>query len=394
MNGKRVWLVAAAIAAVTGVLLIRRGAGGESSRHHYQTAKVERGAIVARVKATGTLSALVTVQVGSQISGRIANISVDFNSKVRKGDELARIDTALLNAAVAQARAARAAARGDLAKAKAGGEIAGVRLTRNRSLMERKLIAETDFDQMRADAAGARADIEGARGKLEEADAALRQAQVSLTYATILSPIDGVVISRSVDVGQTVAASLQAPTLFTIAGDLREMQVDTNVSEADVGKLVPGMKATFTVDAYPNQTFEGTVRDIRNTPVAIQNVVTYDAVIDVKNPELSLKPGMTAHVTFVYAEHGDALRVKNAAFRFRPTSAKEARRAALSELGPDQRVIYRLPKGGKPERVVVTTGLSDGTETEVLGSELQTGDRVIVDALLENESAARAKRLF
>jgi len=295
---------------------------------------------------------------------------------------------------MAQARAARAAARGDLAKSKANGEIAAVRLARNRALVERKLIAETDFDQMRADAAAARADIEAARGKLEEAEAALRQAEVSLSYATILSPIDGVVISRSVDVGQTVAASLQAPTLFTIAGDLREMQVDTNVSEADVGKLVPAMKATFTVDAYPNQTFEGTVRDIRNTPVAIQNVVTYDAVIDAKNPELILKPGMTAHVTFVYAEHGDTLRVKNAAFRFKLTSGKEARRAALAELRPDQRVIYRLPKGGKPERVVVTTGLSDGSETEVLGDDLKTGDRVIVDSLLENESAARVKRLF
>lgn len=393
MSWKRISVVLAAVVVVAGTLLIRRGVS-QRSRHHYQTANVERGAVVARVKASGTLSALVTVQVGSQISGRIAHLSVDFNSKVRKGDELARIDTALLKAAVAQARAARAAARGDLAKARANGEIAAVRLARNRALAERKLIAETDFDQMRTDAAGARADIEAARGKLQEAEAALEQAEVSLTYATILSPIDGVVISRNVDVGQTVAASLQAPTLFTIAGDLREMQVDTNVSEADVGKLVPGMKATFTVDAYPNRTLEGTVRDIRNTPVAIQNVVTYDAVIDVKNPELILKPGMTAHVTFVYAEHGDALRVKNAAFRFRPTSAKEARRTALAELGPDQRVIYRLPKGGKPERVVVTTGLSDGSETEVLGDELKTGDRVIVDSLLENESAARAKRLF
>jgi HlyD family secretion protein len=285
----------------------------------YETQAVDRGPIVAKVTATGTLSAVVTVQVGSQVSGRLAEVLADFNSPVKKGQLIARIDPQLFQAAVEQARANLVAARGSLAKARAQAVDADRQAKRNVALAEQKLIADADRDTAVANADAARAQVQADEGAVAQAEAALHQAAVNLAYTRIVSPTNGVVISRNVDVGQTVAASLQAPTLFVIAEDLSRMQVDTNVAEADVGKLAAGMEATFIVDAYQNERFRGTVRQIRNAAQTIQNVVTYDAVIDVLNPELKLRPGMTANVSFVYAQRPDALRVPNAALRFRPT---------------------------------------------------------------------------
>ncbi|HLL54883.1 MAG TPA: efflux RND transporter periplasmic adaptor subunit, partial [Myxococcaceae bacterium] len=290
-----------------------------------ETAKVERGRIAARVTATGTLSALVTVQVGSQVSGRIQSLEVDFNSPVKKGQRIARIDPQLFEAALEQSRANHLAAQANVARAKAQAWNADRQRNRARALAEQALIPPAEGDAAEAEAQASAAQVQAAESALAQARAALNQARINLEFTSIYSPIDGVVISRNVDVGQTVASALQAPTLFTIAEDLRKMQVHTNVAEADVGKLAPGQEATLRVDAYPNEPFAGTINQIRNAPQTLQNVVTYDAVIDVNNAELKLKPGMTANVTVIYAERDNVLKIPNAALRFRPPPGLFAR---------------------------------------------------------------------
>ncbi len=339
----------------------------------YTTARADVGPVVGRVTASGTVSALVTVQVGAQVSGRIQALAVDFNSKVTKGQVLARLDPALFEAALQLAQANEKAALGGLARAQALEKDAQRKLVRARTLADQKLVPLAELEAAQAEVEVAQANIQAAEGSVAQARATRQQAQVNLAYTTITSPIDGTVISRAVDVGQTVAASLQAPTLFTIAENLSKMQVDTNVSEADVGKLSDGMEARFSVDAYPARVFTGRIRQIRYAPQVVQNVVTYDAVIDVANDERLLRPGMTANVAFVYARADDAVRVPNAALRFRP-DGELARRAPKAE--PGQRLIWVLD-GDAPSPVAVTTGLSDGSVTVVQG--LSAGAQVITE---------------
>jgi HlyD family secretion protein len=413
MNRRRILLVLAAVAVVAGgIALWRWRAGNGKPSFQFDTAKLERGRIVAKVTATGTLSALVTVQVGSQVSGRIAALYADFNSSVKKGQRIAKIDPQLFQAAADQASANLFAARGNLAKAQVQAADARRQAARQRELATRKLNAQADLDTALANADAADAQVKAAEGVVAQAGAGLRQAEVNLAYTDIVSPTNGTVISRSVDVGQTVAASLQAPTIFVIAEDLSKMQVDTSVAEADVGRLRPGMAASFTVDAYPSEIFRGVVRQIRNAPQTVQNVVTYDAVIDVDNPELKLKPGMTANVTFVYAEKDDVLKVPNAALRFRPPPSLLAASGAKGGSGPgrpgpgpggaaspapgggrspnpgagarpgaeaaDRRTIWTLD-GEQPQSQRIRVGISDGSQTEVLEGEVKAGDTVITD---------------
>ncbi len=390
-----------ALAAVAAVLVAaaavwRWRAAASKPRLQIETAKVDRGRIVAKVTATGTLSAIVTVQVGSQVSGRVAALYADFNSPVKKGQLIAKIDPQLFQAAVEQARANFVASQGNLAKSKAQASDAERQYQRAKALAERKLIAQADLDTAQSNSEAARAQVDASAGAVEQARAALHQSEVNFHYTDITSPTNGVVISRNVDVGQTVAASLQAPTLFVIAEDLAKMQVDTNVAEADVGRLRAGMTASFTVDAYPSETFQGTVRQIRNAPQTVQNVVTYDAVIDVANAELKLKPGMTANVTFVYAEKDDVLRVPNAALRFRPPPDLAAFSNASGRPGgrgsasggapppkpvptPDQRTLWVM-RQDKPVPVRVKIGISDGAFTEVVEGALEPGDVAVTDA--------------
>ncbi len=400
MTRRRWYLLAAVLAVVAaGLGLWRWRAGARKPGPQIDTARVDRGRIVAKVTATGTLSAIVTVQVGSQVSGRIQALYADFNSAVKKGQLIAKIDPQLFQAAVEQSRANFVAAQANLAKSKAQALDARRQYARNKALAEQKLIAQADLDTAEANADVADAQVKASEGAVEQARAALHSAEVNLAYTDILSPTNGVVISRSVDVGQTVAASLQAPTLFVIAEDLAKMQVDTSVAESDVGRLQSAMSVTFTVDAYPSEIFRGQVRQIRNAPQTVQNVVTYDAVIDVANPEFKLRPGMTANVTFVYAEKDDVLRVPNAGLRFRPTpdmlASSSARPGAAARPGapaagrregaaaragtPDRRTVWVVRENG-PVAVHVRTGISDGTLTEIVEGDLQPGDQVVTDA--------------
>ncbi len=387
-----VWGAALALLVVAGLVtwrVLRR-----PPPLQYQTAAVAKGPVVARVTATGILSAVVTVQVGSQVSGRIAKLYADYNSTVKKGQLIAEIDPALFEANLAQAKANVLAAEGQLKQAQATVLAARRTYDRDKPLRASNLIAQADLDTAETTLQAAEASVVAARGQLAQARAQLTQSEVNLAYTKIASPIDGTVISRSVDVGQTVAASLQAPTIFTLAGDLRQMQVDTSVAEADVGKLSPGLEATFVVDAFPDERFKGTIRQIRNAPQTQQNVVTYDAVIDVQNPDLKLRPGMTANVTVVYADRQDVVRVPNAALRFRPPPEMLAALGRTS--GNPQRVAGRdgargpqpasggangrslwVLRDGRPAPVQVTVGVSDGTFTELLSGPVQAGDAVV-----------------
>jgi HlyD family secretion protein len=268
----------------------------------YKTSPVERKKLVAQVTASGTLSARVTVQVGSQVSGRVQEILVDWNSPVKKGQLIARIDPQLFQAALEQANANYLSAKAQLVKSEVQVLNDERIYARAKALAAQSLAGQAEVDAAETTAKVSRAQVDVSKAALAQAQASLNQAQVNLSYTKILSPIDGIVISRSVDVGQTVAASLSAPVLFTIAEDLRKMQLDTNVAESDVGRMEAGQSAQFSVDAYPGRKFYGEIAMIRNAPQTVQNVVTYDAVLAVDNADLKLRPGMTANIAIIYQE--------------------------------------------------------------------------------------------
>jgi HlyD family secretion protein len=354
----------------------------------YQAATITRGPITQAVTATGTLNPVVNVQVGSQVSGNIAKLFVDFNSQVKAGQVVAQIDPALFQATVTQAE-------GDLANAQAALELAKVNATRTQELFAKKTSSQADVDQAVANLHQAEANVKIKQGALDKAKA-------DLDHCTITSPIDGVVISRNVDVGQTVAASLQAPVIFAIANDLTKMQIDANVAEADVGVVKVDQNVDFTVDAFPMQTFQGKVVQVRNAPITVQNVVTYDTVIGVSNPDLKLKPGMTANVSIIVAHKDDVLQIKNAALRYRPPDATpvETRRTSTSRAGRPgggrggagqegraERMVYVLSPGAtRPKPVQIKTGISDGIMTEVIEG-LKEGDRIVTAELTATTSA-------
>ena len=362
---------------------------GNSRAIQFQTAAVTRGPITQAVTATGTLNPVVNVQVGSQVSGNIQKLFVDFNSKVKAGDVVAQIDPALFKATVTQAE-------GDLASAQAALELAKINAVRTQALVAKQNSSQQDLDQ-------AMANLHQGEANLKIKQGALDKAKADLDHCTITSPVDGEVISRSVDVGQTVAASLQAPVIFTIANDLTKMQIDANVAEADVGVVAVDQQVDFSVDAFPARTFHGKVVQVRNAPITVQNVVTYDTVIGVNNADLKLKPGMTANVSIMIAHKDDVLQIKNAALRYRPadgaatppqakgTSLPGARAGAGHER-KNERTVYVLSEN-RPEPVMIKTGISDGVATEVLEG-LKEGDRVITAGLTLATSSSPATNPF
>ncbi|HEV3061247.1 MAG TPA: efflux RND transporter periplasmic adaptor subunit [Vicinamibacterales bacterium] len=310
-----VLLLVAAIGAGAGAYYYKRG----GNDIQVNTAPITRGDILDTVGATGTLQAVTTVQVGSQVSGTISWLGADFNSIVKKDQVIARLEPSLFEAQVAQAKANLIKSQADLERTKVELTDAQQKYTRAKELAARSLLPQSDLDAAKIAVDSAQAALQSAQATVEQAQATLNQNQVNLDHSIIQAPIDGIVTQRSVDVGQTVAASMQAPTLFIIAADLTKMQVNANIDEADVGRIRPQQHVTFRVDAYPTETFEGTVAQIRLQPVVVQNVTTYGTVIDVPNGELKLKPGMTANVKIEIAKKTDILRVANAALRFRPT---------------------------------------------------------------------------
>ena len=362
---KRITPLSGAVIFILLALFAFRRCGGNGATE-YQTAPVMRGAITQAVTATGTLNPVVNVQVGSQISGNIQKLFVDFNSPVKAGQVVAEIDPAVFQAAVMQAQ-------GDLDNSKAALELAQITEKRIQDLVAKQNSSQSELDQ-------AKATLHQAQANVKIKEGALKKAKVDLDHCTITSPIDGIVISRSVDVGQTVAASLSAPVIFTIANDLSKMQIDAAVAEADIGTVDVGQKVDFTVDAFPRRTFHGEVVQVRNAPTTVQNVVTYDTVIGVNNAELKLKPGMTANVSVVGAQRDNALKVSNAALRFRPPDATPPPIGGHAGQGkpgehPAERTVYLL-RGSNPSAVQIKTGISDGIFTEVLDG-LKESDRVI-----------------
>ena len=424
MTTKNKWLVLAGLLVVIGVVAAFGLNRGTQVQHF--TAKVEQGEIDDVVEATGTINAVITVQVGSQVSGTIAKLNVDFNSRVHKGEIVALIDPALFQGALLQAtadlenaKANLAAAKANLEKAKAGGVQAKadydrtVALSKEGVMSQQQLdLAKANFDSATAAVNGAVANVTQAEAQVTQKAAAVTVAQTNLNYTVIRSPIDGTVVARNVDVGQTVAASLQAPTIFTIAQDLKKMWVYAKTDESDVGNIKVGKPVSFKVDAFPKDTFHGVVAQVRMNATMVQSVVTYDTIIEFNNPDLKLFPGMTAYVTIPVATVKNVVKVPNTALRYKPPMPPEQILATYKQYGidgierkaasdgaaspseaaaastvaarapkPDSAVVWKLHLDNTLEPVKVSIGITDHAYTEVgavLKGELKPGDEVVI----------------
>jgi HlyD family secretion protein len=405
------FLIIIGILILIGVVIFYFFIHKKNSEPKFRTAKVERGDIILRVSATGTLNALTTVQVGTQVSGIIAELYADYNSVVKKGDIIAKLDDTFLKAQVAEAEA-------NLYKAKVTLKEAERNYNRAKELFSQGFLSEAELNQ-------AEANYESAKATVKQMEATLERAKTNLQYATIRAPIDGIVISRNVDRGQTVAASLQAPTLFTIAQDLKQMRLEASIDEADIGKIKENQIATFTVDAFPEERFMGRVSQIRLEPITVQNVVTYTVIIDVPNPELKLRPGMTANVSILIDRRHNVLRIPASALQFRPdpkdisplakkveeetgekqqTQTNQEQRRMFNPSGErrgffpgmgggmnpeffrrmrerfqsEEATVYVIGADKKLIPVKIKKGLSDGAFVEVVSGDLKEGQEVVI----------------
>jgi HlyD family secretion protein len=393
-RGSRRWLVR--LAVVVG--LVALGWGGRAYYLHRQppppprfsTRKVEKRDITEEVQSTGKVKPLKEVQIGAQVSGRVVKVSVDFNSPVKKGDVLAEIDPRVFGAQVSQARAQIEAARAALKRSEATLLVTETIRTRVGKLQKERLSTEAELDQAEGNRNVAKADVAAAEAQLTQLQAQLASAATTLQYTRITSPIDGIVITRSIDPGQTVASSFSSPVLFVIAPNLQQMQVLADIDEADVGKVKEGMNATIVVDAFPGDAFHGTVTQIRYSPNEVLGVVTYSAIIEVANPELKLRPGMTATVTTETRRESGVAAIPNAALRFRPiaieptgaTGASGAPPAVFgTELKPGQGRVYVTARGNANEAVekIVGIGITDGRFTELKAADLPLGAEIITE---------------
>jgi HlyD family secretion protein len=396
------WFAVASVIGLGGAGWWQLGDGDKEPP--YVTTPAQRATITQVVSSTGTLQAVITVQVGSQVSGTIEKLFADFNTKVKAGQIVAQLNQDKFRAAEDQARANLLAAQSNIEKSKVSVADTLRTLERNRQLRKKELMAQSDLDAAQAAYDAAVAQVEVNRAQAAQAQASLKQATVDLNNTVIRSPVDGLVISRNVDVGQTVAASLQAPTLFTIANELARMEVHTNVDEADVGNVKEGQEVTFTVDAFPSRRFRGRVHQVRNAPIVVQNVVTYVAVVRIDNKELLLKPGMTANVQFLVSQKEDVLTIPNMAMRFKPpeekeeaqellrreqsrtapkigerrTSRQSAARGSGASGGGTRRARIYLLKDDKAQPVEIQLGITDGSRTEIRNGDVQENDPVII----------------
>jgi len=372
---RRAVLVLIVVAIAATAYFLRSGNGGT----RYLTAAVTRGPIVRSVIATGTVNPVTVVQVGTYVSGPIQAIYADFNAPVKAGQLIAKIDPRPYQVKVDESAAALNNAKAQLSKDRADLAYKKITYERNQALFKAEAISQDTRDSAETAYKEAVAQVALDQASIEQQTANLHDAQVNLNYTNIVSPVDGTVVSRNVDVGQTVAASFQTPTLFLIARDLTRMQVDANVSESDIGNVRDGAAADFTVDAFPGREFEGMVGQVRQAPITVQNVVTYDVVVTVANPELLLKPGMTANVTIITAKRDDVLRVPVQAPRFNPRQVNRQQAAPPSAnlSGARQARVWVIGEGGSLRPVSVETGLDDGNFVEILGGDLKPGDNVV-----------------
>ncbi|MEW6313723.1 MAG: efflux RND transporter periplasmic adaptor subunit [Pseudomonadota bacterium] len=351
-SNKRGWMIAAVFLVVVAAAYSMWQKPRQAQQERYKTQLAERGEIVQSVSANGTLSPVVLVNVGTQISGTVKALYADFNQRVEAGDVLVELDPDLIRAQIRQGEA-------NLQSAEANLKLAQVKRDRARTLLQEKFVTATQLDE-------AEQMLEAAQAQVEQARAQLERERTNLRYSVIRSPISGVVVARNIDLGQTVAASFQTPTLFQIAKDLREMQMDTSIAEADIGMIRIGQTAQFTVSAFPDMQFSGRVKQIRLNPTIQQNVVTYNVVVAVDNAEGRLMPGMTAYVKIVSARRDDALRIPNIALRYRPEGAAKGA----------QPTVYKL-EADKPVAVAIKPGLSDSNYTEVLEGAIKPGDKLV-----------------
>ncbi len=372
MRPRAVWIGLGLLLTAAALVLAFRGRG-ESTR--LVTAPVERGDIADVVGATGVLQAVTTVQVGSQVSGTIKELLADFNSTVRNGQVIARLDPALFQARVAQARANLVSARADVERARATIADAKQKYERAQALAKEDLVPPSDLESARAAYDGARAQLQANEAAVSQAEAALNQAQVDLGHTVITAPIDGVVLARNVDVGQTVAASLQAPVLFVIANDLTRMQVNASIDEADIGRVKAGQEVTFRVDAFPDELFRGRLEQVRLQPVTAQNVVTYTTIVAVDNKGQRLMPGMTATVSVIINERQDALRLPAAALRFRPEGFEERRGPGAGRSSPAAPVARTGGNGPAGVVSAVGGGAGGGAERASRGEGREQGPK-------------------
>lgn len=368
------------IIVLAGVVLRR------PQKAEFRTLKVERGELVSTVSATGTLAAVVTVQVGTQVSGTIQKLLVDFNSPVKKGQVIAQIDPALFSAKVKETMGSYNNALANLERAKEDLTDAKRTMERNRELFRDGVVSQADLDSAETKYQQALASVKAAEWSVTQNKGLYDQAQTNLQYATIKSPTDGVVISRNVDVGQTVAASFQTPTLFTIAQDLTKMEIQTSVDEADISKVQLRQPVTFTVDSYSDQIFNGTVSQIRKAPIITQNVVTYTVIVSVENKDLKLMPGMTADVSIETMRKQNVLKIPSASLRFRTESEDSVQKIGDDKAKNDTAQKVYVLRAGKPVPIQLRTGLEGDGYVEVLSSEgLQESEEVIVEQLTEKK---------
>ena len=389
-------------ALIIGVLAVGLTIGGyvvfngeRKAPVRYRSAPVERGPVISLVTATGTINPVVSVQVGTQVSGMIKSLHADFNSVVKAGDIVAVIDPEPFKARRDQAASNLDMSKANVARAKTDLAQRKRELDRVRSLVAQQFVSQNDVDLAATNFQAAEAQMNVAGAQVKQAEAVLNAAELDLKYTVIRSPVNGIVVARNVEVGQTIAASFATPNLFLIALDLTKMQVDTNVSESDIGGITEGKEATFTVDAYPGHQFAGTIRQVRLAPINVQNVVTYNVVVSVDNEDLRLKPGMTANVSIVVAQKESVLKVPNAALRFTPPAVGQADRSMPGgspakekggertagpgrAVGATSRTVWKQGSSGELEPIRVQTGISDGLATELLSQELSEGALVVV----------------
>ncbi|MFH0703027.1 MAG: efflux RND transporter periplasmic adaptor subunit [bacterium] len=369
---KKIIIILLLIGIIAGVIFYMLK--DKDTRPDFRTEKIAKGDIIEAVTASGTVNPVTNISVGTQVSGTVKNIYVDFNSPVKKGQILAEIDPSLLESQVEQSMANLYNAKANLQKIQSITENDLKTFQRKKSLYEKDFIARSEVDLAESTYNADKAQIESAQAQIAQAKAELRNKQTNLRYTKIISPVNGIVISKNVDVGQTVAASFQTPTLFLVAQDLTKMQIDTNVAEADIGKIKAGQKAEYTLDGYPDEAFEGKVRQIRIAPNVVQNVVTYNVVINVNNKDLKLKPGMTANVSIITSKKENILLVPNTSLRF--TLYEGENTPKYKEQG-----IWILEENRKPKRIRIKTGISNGEFTEIISGNISEGLDVIVSKL-------------